>query len=308
MTRLRVAPTAGLAAAVLLLAACGGTPAPAATSTVTAPVVTVTVAVPAPASAQPSTSDTPPGSPTTTTRPATVVTPAARTNALWTDADLDAAVTRLDDATPGSLGVALTPVGGGTTVVGGRERADLAWSTIKVPIAVAALQVSGSQSTHDLARRAITASDNSAASALYARTSAGGVDSVLRAGGDAHTATNASRFGLTAWRIEDQSRFAASLPCRSEAAAVYELMGQIDPSQQWGLGTIDGTRFKGGWGDQTDGSLSRQLGVVPLGSRGAVAVSIVSRTPAGGVSANRDLDALARMLRDNADRLPAGRC
>lgn len=319
MTRLRPVPAAGLTAAAVLLAACGGAPPPAPTSTVTAPAVTVTAAAPgvAPAASGTTTvTSSPAGAASSSQAPSgaqvthqpTRVTPAARTTTSWTAAELDAAVDRLDDATPGSLGVALVPVGGGPVVVGGRERVDLAWSTIKVPIAIAALQASGSRGTHDLARRAITVSDNSAASALYDIVGAGGVDAALRVGGDAHTATSTARFGLTSWRIEDQAQFAATLPCRADAAPVYDLMGRIDPAHRWGLGTIGGTHFKGGWGDQTDGSLSRQLGVVPLGARGAVAVSIVSRTPAGGESANRDLDALARLLRDNAARLPAGRC
>jgi hypothetical protein len=58
-------------------------------------------------------------------------------------------------------------------------------------------------------------------------------------------------------------------------------MGEIAGDQQWGLGTIANTRFKGGWGPSEAGAnLVRQIGVLQI----------------------------AEWLRDHAAALPAGRC
>lgn len=187
-----------------------------------------------------------------------------------------------------------------------------AWSTSKVPVAVAALAVaepSEREQMRALARAAITESDNAAAVALWDRLGAGAnaaarVDAVLAAHGDPVTLTQAhpvrppyTPFGQTAWSLTQQVCFVAGL-VRSDTQAAREivrLMRQVIPAQRWGLGRLDDATFKGGWGPEEGGSyLVRQLGVVTLrGRRVAVAVAALADSFDHGVDV---LDELAGWL------------
>lgn len=66
---------------------------------------------------------------------------------------------------PARVGVAVVPVGGGQALTGGEYLSEVAWSTIKVPLAMAALAVDPAQI--DNATAALTVSDNSAAQAMW---------------------------------------------------------------------------------------------------------------------------------------------
>lgn len=220
----------------------------------------------------------------------------------------------------GPAGVALVPVGGsGKTVVLGELQTGAAWSTSKVPLAIAALGSPTSQ-TSDAVRRAITASDNQAADQLWRQlgggsSAASAVDKVLRAGGDGVTHTQPavvrppfSAFGQTSWTLTNQAGFAAHLPCISGAAQVLGLMRQVDGGQQWGLHRLDGAALKGGWGPSSgSGYLVRQLGVVPV-EGGQVGVAIMVDSPGGFEAGVRDLNAIADWLKTNRPALPAGHC
>lgn len=166
---------------------------------------------------------------------------------------------------------------------------------------------------------AITVSDNQAAESLWAALGGGdaaasAVGAVLAEGGDTvsqvpsvHTRAGYSIFGQTRWSLADQARFASNLPCLGGAGRVVDLMGQIAPEQQWGLGRIPGARFKGGWGPgETGGYLVRQFGLVP-GDGGDMAVALAVEAPtfeAGTAALSSMADALAPSLAS----LPGGGC
>ena len=213
-------------------------------------------------------------------------------------------------ATSGFTGIAVTPVGGGGPVErAGAWTTGVAWSTIKVPLAVAAAR-SSPQSLEN-ATSAVTSSDNAAAQALWdglggGERSAAAVGAVLADGGDATTQVPSqitrppyTIFGQTRWTLEDQVRFGSRLPCLGSSARVVDLMGQITAEQQWGLGRIPGARFKGGWGPgESGGYLVRQFGLVPAAG-GDVAVAIATDAPsfeAGIATLSGVADALAPRL------------
>ncbi len=232
--------------------------------------------------------------------------PAAPAPAGATALDL-AAVTA---AAPGPAGVAVTPVGRPAEVVtSGTWQSGVAWSTIKVPLAVAVAR--WSPQALEGATSAITVSDNQAAETLWATLGGGDaaaaeVGAVLADAGDTttrvpsvHTRAGYSIFGQTQWSLADQARFAAALPCLGGAARVVDLMGRIAPEQRWGLGRIPGARFKGGWGPGVQGGyLVRQFGLVP-GAGGDLAVVIAVEAPtfeAGTAALSAMADALAPQL------------
>ena len=115
-------------------------------------------------------------------------------------------------------------------------------------------------------------------------TAAGKVDAVLAETGDfarvqyRKVRPEFSAFGQTEWPLTEQVRFLSVAACDRRDNAVLALMGMIEQGQRWGLGTIGGTRFKGGWGPSPTGKyLLRQMGLIitPAGqcgrrSRGAV--------------------------------------
>ncbi|WP_236885078.1 hypothetical protein [Dietzia massiliensis] len=227
----------------------------------------------------------------------------------------------LDDlvsAAAGFTGIAVTPVGGGAPVdAAGAWTTGVAWSTIKVPLAVAAAR--SSPQALEASASAITSSDNAAAQALWdglggGGTSAAAVGAVLAEGGDPTsqvpsqtTRPGYTTFGQTHWALTDQARFGSRLPCLGGAGRVVGLMGQIAPDQRWGLGRIPGARFKGGWGPgETGGYLVRQFGIVPAAG-GDVAVAIATDAPsfeAGVATLSGVADALAPRLA----AMPGGFC
>jgi hypothetical protein len=215
------------------------------------------------------------------------------------------------------LGIAYQSVSGTETVRLGSWTSGPAWSTMKVPVSIAALGQSGSDSTKQLVHRAIRNSDNAAADALWDRLGRGflaasTVDQVLREHGDLTTATQSmvlqpgySAFGQTDWSLENQVTFARSLFCGSATNLVYADMGKVSAGQRWGLGQIPAAHFKGGWGPDPQGRyLVRQFGIVSIHGRN-VAVALAVRAHDGSFdSGTRALTKVTTWLVDNADRLP----
>ena len=97
------------------------------------------------------------------------------------------------------------------------------------------------------------------------------------------------------------------MSCTGAGPQVLGLMGQVIPSQRWGLGAAGvAAELKGGWGPgtapgATGGYLDRQMGVVTLHGK-PLAVAIASR-PANGShgTGTRDLTTIARWLVAHAD-------
>jgi hypothetical protein len=221
-----------------------------------------------------------------------------RSTALLTEAD-EASFRNLERDLGGRSGLAVSAIGLGQPVRDmGTLREDVAWSTIKVPLAVAietraAGQLSASEQS--LLARAITASDNAAAEELWSSLgapseAATAVQGILTSTGDTATRVETrvlrpgfTSFGQTRWSLAAQQRFIAGLPCLPEAAPVLSLMQQVIPDQRWGLGAIGvAAQFKGGWGPDLDGGyLVRQMGIVRLENGRLVAASMATLPPDG---------------------------
>ncbi|WP_301122938.1 hypothetical protein [Mycolicibacterium fortuitum] len=217
-----------------------------------------------------------------------------------------------------NIGIALMPISStaaSPTLLGSWDTGP-AWSTIKVPIAQAALNAGTANPTW--VHQAITASDNTAAanlwSSLGATSTAGAqVQQVLRDSGDPSTVVQTqavrpefSSFGQTNWSLADQTRFLSHYSQDPHAAPVLQQMGQISPDQQWGLGRIPNSKFKGGWGPTEDGKyLVRQMGIIDT-PQGPVAVAMAAEGDdfeAGQGSA----DKLAAWVKDNAGKIAYGK-
>lgn len=235
------------------------------------------------------------------------------TDRLLSEADR-ASFQRLAASLPGAEGVAISALGRRRHVQRlGSLRGGAAWSTAKVPVAMAAV-AAGVAGSADL-ERAITGSDNAAAERLWMALGGGAraaalSDAQLRAAGDERTEVQAlqlrppySAFGQTYWTLANQARFVAGMSCVPSGAPVLELMGRIVSSQRWGIGAAEsGARFKGGWGPGVmpgveDGWLDRQMGVLVVkGKPLAVAIATNSSEHATGA---RHLTALARWISSN---------
>jgi hypothetical protein len=233
---------------------------------------------------------------------------------------LAASFDELTEHLSASVGMVITPVGVSEPAVrlGDWSTTGPAWSTIKVPLAIAALRQQGSSDS--LIDAAITHSDNAAAEQLWAKlgdpaNAADRVEDVLSMAGDPTSVQSEriradySAFGQTLWPLVEQSTFLSNAVCNPGTAPIFDLMRQVTEDQRWGLGTLSGARFKGGWGPSTDGAyLVRQIGVIDTPSgRAAVAVTALpdSGTFADGTSA---LTAVADWLGQQAADIPGGRC
>lgn len=195
----------------------------------------------------------------------------------WKDAIAD-----LEDEYGARIGVAVALPGASTDGTGelapdfaGDLETDYAWSTAKVPIAVAYERVTGE--IDGIVEAALTVSDNDAAAVMWDSLGGGAasrkdVDAVLAEAGDTetHMQTNEDGdyngvFGMTDWSVRAQAVMGANLLCIDGGPDVYEIMGDIAEDQSYGLGAIPGAHFKGGWApdDDTGEYLVRQVGVLP---------------------------------------------
>jgi hypothetical protein len=233
--------------------------------------------------------------------------------------DLVASFSELAQTAGATIGVAVVPVGSGeSALVLGDWTVGPAWSTIKVPLAIAALRETPSLT--DAASAAITRSDNAAAEELWAslgepETAAEKVEAVLREAGDRTQVESRrlrpefSAFGQTQWPLAEQARFLASAVCDDGNQAVVDLMGQVAGDQQWGIGNLPDTEFKGGWGPSTSGEyLVRQFGTVATPS-GESAVAIAASPASGGFADGVNvLNSVAEWLAAHSAELPSGNC
>lgn len=224
------------------------------------------------------------------------------------------------------VGLALAPVGGGAVLTFGDQTERVAWSTIKVPLSLAALRnADDPKKLAPTVRSAIENSDNDAA--LKLRESLGGVDeartkmdAVFRSGGDENTEAVAIKspdetFGLTPWKLADAATFAAHLPCMKDSGTILTSMGRVAENQQWGLESLSSPKFttavKGGWGPADQGGYEvRQLGLITFGKNGPQLAVTMASYRAGeemgtGVS---NLNKVAAWLQKNLATLPRGEC
>jgi Beta-lactamase enzyme family len=173
--------------------------------------------------------------------------------------------------------------------LGGELRSGRAWSTMKVPVIVASI-TSGRADWHAI-EAAITRSDNEAAGRLWDALDDGPaeVEAVLRRAGDADTTLEReadprgwSSFGRTVWSLEAAAGFYRALANgellgRADTERVLDAMGRVVPDQRWGLGTVPGMRFKGGWGPSENPGGAYE--VIQVGILGDAVIALAATAP-----------------------------
>lgn len=227
---------------------------------------------------------------------------------------------------PGQVGVAIAPIGSDQVISFGSLKAGRAWSTMKVPVSLAAQRERGPE-VAKMEDKAITFSDNDAAGELWGvlgggRASVDAVTAVLREGHDTRTHVSSeiddppSYPGHTSWALRDQAVFGAHLPCFRDSENIIRLMSQVAPNQQWGIARVGRekgavTAVKGGWGPATSkssGHLVRQLGIITTAD-GQVAVSMAAIPRSGSFTdGTKMLTRVGNWLGKNLADLPKGRC
>ncbi|MFW0177431.1 hypothetical protein QP934_007480 [Corynebacterium sp. MSK122] len=192
---------------------------------------------------------------------------------------LDRAVDKTARKYHAKVGVAIS-AGDDTIAVGDKGKGPV-WSTIKVPIAIAALKDGADKSLVDLA---IKESDNDAAYSLWSQvqwhegSADKAVEELLEDYGS-HADIHNTAFGYSTWSLKDQAVFGAELPCIEEADYVHKVLKDIVSWQKIGLSKEKRTRAKSGWGlDEDENEYTyRQFGVHEVtGKRISVALSVVT--------------------------------
>lgn len=212
-------------------------------------------------------------------------------------------------ALDGEVGVALSSGEELGTIRGG-----VAWSTIKVPLALAVAAREPAALDEELIELALTVSDNVAAYALWERLgppelAAAAVQDVLVAAGDTKTRVEPqvlragfTPFGQTQWTLAAQVQLMDALPGLAHSDEIRDRMRRVVPEQRWGLGVLgDDVELKAGWGPDPDGRhLVRQMGIV-----GSVAVALAALPEDGTIeSGSAMLDRLAEWLGESLAARP----
>ena len=168
---------------------------------------------------------------------------------------------------PAGIAVVATRSSGRAYTAGPLQR-DVAWSTSKVPLAMAALAAPRRRRPRHWCgpRSPSRTTPPPNGSGRCWGPAPPPPDAPRRrcgTGGDLTTIVQSQRvrpgytpFGQTSWALADAARFASNLPCLPQARLVLPLMRQVVDSQRWGLGRIPGTAFKGGWGPESGGYLA----------------------------------------------------
>ncbi|MEE3849944.1 hypothetical protein VZC37_06345 [Gordonia sp. LSe1-13] len=229
---------------------------------------------------------------------------------------------RLSASIGAPVGIAVAPVGGvaDPRLQFGDQSSHVAWSTIKVPLALAAQRAIGPTAAETAA---IVDSDNESAEHLWAALgtpaqAAAAVTGILREGRDEETIVPEQRrrpgftvFGQTVWALPAAATFTANLRCLPGGRPVAALMSRVASNQKWGaeiMPSPTSTAVKGGWGPGIAGGyLVRQIALVDHsdGRATAVAMSAVADSLDSGVA---HLNAIGNWLDAVLNQLPRGRC
>ncbi|APM37118.1 hypothetical protein FE376_04145 [Corynebacterium diphtheriae] len=103
--------------------------------------------------------------------------------------------------------------------------------------------------------------------------------------------------------------FARHMGCVAGSESVLAAMGEIASSQRYGLGSILGSRFKGGWGPNPSGSYDvRQFGMVPIGGV-IVPVAVTAQASDGAYESGQQLlTRMATKLASFNGSVPSAEC
>ncbi|OBI52152.1 hypothetical protein A5707_12590 [Mycobacterium kyorinense] len=236
-------------------------------------------------------------------------------------APLAAEFSKLQNKLHAKMGLVISAVGADPKqLVFGNWTSGPAWSTMKVPVAITALDEEDPPTVTDAMRAAITQSDNAAAESIWDNlgepvAAAHKVEAVLSKFGDSTTVEwrklrpQFTAFGQTRWSLTNQVRFTAAAACDRGSAPIFTLMGQVEASQRWGLGVVPDTRFKGGWGPSPAGDyLVRQLGVLKTPT-GLTAVAVATEPASGSFDdGTQELTEVSKWLASHMTELPTGQC
>lgn len=195
-----------------------------------------------------------------------------------------------------------------------------AWSTIKVPLSIAALRTDQSAAKTPM-QQAISQSDNAAADQMWhmlgdPKAAADAVNTVLREGGDAGVSVQSqqihppySPYGQTEWSADQAAIFTFGLPCIPDAMPVLHQMRNLGSIQRWGLATFPDVAAKGGWGPGRDGGyLVRQIALVS-NSRGTFAASLAAEPVDGSFETGvAMLDILGAWIDEQRNAFSGGHC
>lgn len=239
-------------------------------------------------------------------------------------AQLEGDFKELEMSIDGEIGLVVRPMGSpDAEIILGTWSSGPAWSTMKVPLAIAALRDEAQPIVSDNMVAAVELSDNVAADALWRglgdpATAARKVEAVLRDSGDFTIVEDErirvdkpelSAFGQTIWPLVEQARFVASAACDKRNDQVFDLMAHVAGDQSWGLGQLEGSRYKGGWGPSVSGNyLVRQIGVLQTPS-GQAAVALAVEPASGSFAAGTEaLNKMADWIADHEAKIPSGSC
>lgn len=231
---------------------------------------------------------------------------------------LAASFTALADQIPGQVGIALSD--GQRSILFGDWDSGPAWSTIKVPLSIAALRLDPNTAT-PLMQRAISQSDNAAAEQLWSllgdpTAAATAVRGILAEGANNEVVVQAeqvrppySAFGQTLWSLADAARFAWALPCIANSETVLVQMHNLTADQRWGLAASGDVAAKGGWGPDLDGNyLTRQIAVVATDT-GTLGVALAAQPDDGNfTTATSMIDRLADWIAQHTNEFPSSQC
>jgi hypothetical protein len=165
---------------------------------------------------------------------------------------------------PGQLGIAIVPVGGDEVISLGSLKSGRAWSTMKVPVSLAAQRERG-PAVAAMEDKAITFSDNDAATSVFARVGPERLDAIAHRAGMRDFRSSTS-WGASEISAADMAAAFADLdrmlPQRYRRFGLG-LLGSIVPEQRWGIARIASergwsVRFKGGWRLDPGGQIVNQ--------------------------------------------------
>ena len=246
--------------------------------------------------------------------------------------NLEGDLKEIEESTGHKVGVAVVAPGSSDVMSAGSWAGGRAWSTINVPLAIAAERLANNAvgavndpygnhcdygKVSDATADAVGKSNNCAAWWLWQSVGGDGgngansVSAVLRDGGDNSTNVVATGDGAsltasrTVWSLKDQAVFVANLSSVNGSGNIMKYMNSQNANdKKAGLNVFDKSASKGGWGSGV-GAATRQFGLVKMSNGQCMAVAI----GANYFDSSYDvLTKIAQALKDNEAELPGGNC